>query len=1120
MNDDSTALSHFFDPATWTRGEAYHRRGLVARLERDERGRAVSAEVEGTRPRPYSVFIEWGDDGAPAGDCDCPVGVQCKHVVAALLAGAEGGDDGAEAGQGSGTEDDKAWLIRLRGTVSTEEDGAASGQRLLYVAGADGDGGGLVVELCVGTGGKRLDHGGYLFPRGFTLRDTHLVQPPKLLRDSDLQLLRPLSRHGVPAPSRAGGSAWRVPAAHTGVLLEGMAATGRAHWDDPATAPLILGEPRPGRLVWRLREDGRQRPVFAVDGDTGAAAFVLAGGDCCRYVLDGAVGPLETGMPEALCTAVGETPWLDRDEASTFHESLCRSPGAHGLAAGDPSVLPEPHRLTARPVRTPPAPILRLGARRVPRYRLPAFHDVAEQIATAELRFRYEAQGRKADLPASEPEPRVERVAGGELLEIHRDPAEEARFAAELVEALPMLPGDFPFLPEGPDDAPRQLYAASGEAEWRTFLADGLPRLRAGGWRIEVDADFPLPVPREPEAWDARITEGDGGWFGIGLGVVVDGERIDLLPPLLAALRDLPPGERLQERDDRPDDGHLTVPLPDGRAVVMPLRRLRPLLATLVELYDRETALDAEGRLRLPVSDALRLHDLETAGWQWQGGERLRRLAERLARPLEPAAAPPDLAVSLRPYQATGLAWMRLLYEEGFGGVLADDMGLGKTLQTLAHLLGERTAGRADRPSLVVAPTSVLWNWRREAERFAPRLRVALYHGAGRGASAPEGTDLIVTSYALLRRDAEILAAREYHLVILDEAQQIKNPRAQTARAARRLRARQRLCLTGTPLENHLGELWSLFHFLMPGFLGDEKTFRRRYRRPIEEHGDPVRARALAARIRPFLLRRRKDQVAAELPAKTEIVRRVEMDEAQRDLYESVRLSVHEHLRRVMDDKGLARSRIEILDALLKLRQVCCDPRLVKVAAGQDERRAARRRAASAKLEALTGLVEELAEEGRRVLIFSQFTEMLALIENALRRLGVEWVALTGATRDREAVVERFQRGDVPVMLLSLKAGGTGLNLTAADTVIHYDPWWNPAAEAQATDRAHRIGQDRPVFVYRLICAGTVEERIQRLQAEKAELAAGVYGENGGEAGALLEPDDLAALLEPLEEGV
>jgi SNF2 family DNA or RNA helicase len=409
-----------------------------------------------------------------------------------------------------------------------------------------------------------------------------------------------------------------------------------------------------------------------------------------------------------------------------------------------------------------------------------------------------------------------------------------------------------------------------------------------------------------------------------------------------------------------------------------------------------------------------------------------------------------------------------------------------------------------------------MFNWRREAERFAPSLKVLLLHGPDRSAHFREmgGHDLVLTTYPLLPRDLGVLSACAFHLLILDEAQAIKNPRSKAAHAARALDARHRLCLTGTPLENHLGELWALVDFLLPDVLGDERRFRRVFRNPIERLGDAVRQEQLRRRVAPFLLRRTKEAVAAELPPKTEILREVPLAPDQRDLYETLRLALHEKVRAEVERKGMARSGILILDALLKLRQACCDPRLVAL-------ESARRVKGSAKLDLLMTLLPELLEEGRRVLLFSQFTSMLALIEEALMKGGMreneDFVKLTGRTRNRALPVDRFQAGEVPLFLISLKAGGSGLNLTAADTVIHYDPWWNPAAERQATDRAHRIGQDKPVFVYKLLTEGTVEQRVAALQARKQALADAMLAGGGAAAGSL-SAEDLDLLFAPVTE--
>jgi SNF2 family DNA or RNA helicase len=399
---------------------------------------------------------------------------------------------------------------------------------------------------------------------------------------------------------------------------------------------------------------------------------------------------------------------------------------------------------------------------------------------------------------------------------------------------------------------------------------------------------------------------------------------------------------------------------------------------------------------------------------------------------------------------------------------------------------------------------------------MAPGLRVLALQGAGRDADFARMAqfDVVLTTYPLVWRDLDALSRQQFHLLILDEAQTVKNAAARAARAVRRLPARHRLCMTGTPMENHLGELWSQFHFLMPGFLGEAGTFSRLWRKPIEENGDAVRARVLAQRVRPFILRRRKDEVATELPARTVAIKLLRLQGAQRDLYESVRVAADKQMRRVLQRRGFSGAQVTIMDALLKLRQVCCDPLLLKGESSVGQKTPLQERA---KIELLRDMLPALLAEGRRVLVFSQFTEMLALIGRELETLQLPWLELTGQTppAQRGAVVTRFQERQVPLMLVSLKAGGTGLNLTAADTVILFDPWWNPAVEEQAIARAHRIGQQQAVLVYKLVIEGSIEERILELQQRKSALTEGVLGRDAAQA-PKFDAAELDALIAPL----
>jgi superfamily II DNA or RNA helicase len=666
-------------------------------------------------------------------------------------------------------------------------------------------------------------------------------------------------------------------------------------------------------------------------------------------------------------------------------------------------------------------------------------------------------------------------------------------------------------------DSAGELYELATDGAWLRFVLHDLPTLRDQGWEIEYGEQFSFQLT-PVDNWYALVEEAGGhDWFDLELGIVVNGQPQSLLPILLNLVRSHPdvlkPGALARRKDDELLVVALPGPAGSKRAVqvALPYGRLRPVLAALGDVYQHEPGAT---RLRLATPDASRLNLLNELPLQWEGAERLRLLATRLRDARSQHTLPPEgLEATLRGYQLEGLSWMQNLRELEVGGILADDMGLGKTLQALAHVLTEKNAGRLDRPVMVVMPTSLIPNWQDEAARFAPALRVLTLQGVGRRKHFDhlQDYDLLLTTYALLPKDVERIGQLKLHVLILDEAQYIKTPGSKAAQAARRFDARQRLCLSGTPLENHLGELWSLFHFLMPGWLGDAKAFNTNYRVPIERHEDEERLQHLNARIKPFLLRRTKEQVATELPAKTDIIQWVELNDAQRDLYETVRLAMDQKVRAEISRKGMARSQIIILEALLKLRQVCCDLRLV------NKDRAYAPGGSSGKLESLMEMLERLMAEDRRVLVFSQFTSMLELIEADLQQRGLDYALLTGASRDRRAPVEDFQQGRKRIFLISLKAGGVGLNLTAADTVIHYDPWWNPAAEQQATDRAYRIGQDKPVFVFKLITRGTVEEKIAQLQQEKTALAANVLDGHHA-ADWRWGAEDIEALLEPLPD--
>lgn len=1094
-----------------SRGEQYVREGRVGHLRPGAGPGRYEGEVEGTDPLPYRVEVQIlaGNGGARIyGKCTCPVSVNCKHVAAVLLSLLDGptrhrADDGTGlvmsqggrplepgAAMRSSVPVDElplpwtTWLGAAADLLKSRrrEEGASTPapQRLIYVLDHTPSYQRPGVRVLLMTVRLRKD-GSYGRAQPWHNARNAVVSPPSFVTPEDQRVLKRLLMEG-----NAAFDSELVLRGQAGQeVLPAVLATGRCHFGDAEGPLLSLGTDREATARWEQREDGSQRVVWDATPPVGGALALSP-----PWYLDmerGECGPIVCGWEPDIAWMLATMPAVQADQVAAVRNALeARFPG---LGLPMPQAPREEDALDIAPV---------------PRLRLLTLESSSRQrggtyyLSMASLRFEY------GGVRVGPHDPGIVRHFGnGVVRRIRRDAREEKRRRAELEHVGLTLAEDLGYR------LPHELeggYVLPDESHWVPFVCQELPALRAAGWQVEYDESFQYQ-PVEAGDWHAEVEEIDSDWFDLSLGVDVEGRRVDLLPILVALVRDRP---ELLSPDHKDTSGHVAARLPDGRILPVPVARVRPMAAILDELLLGSRP----GKVRLPRMDAPRLASLEQAApMQWQGGDSVRTLGRRLSgfERIAPVPAPAGLKAALRPYQLDGLAWLQFLREYEVGGILADDMGLGKTLQALAHVLSEKEAGRLDRPALIVAPTSVVPNWRAEAARFAPDLKVHVSHGLKRKDSLDRlgQYDVVITTYPLLPRDKAVLVEQEFHLVILDEAQQVKNAQSQAAAVVRSLRARHRLCLTGTPLENHLGELWSLFHFLMPGFLGDAMSFRRNFRTPIEKHRDEGRRQALARRIRPFLLRRTKEQVAAELPPKTEIVREVELDGAQRELYETVRVAMDERVRREIARRGLAQSQIVLLDALLKLRQVCCDPRLVKLDA-------ARRGAESAKLAVLLEMLEELLAEGRRVLLFSQFAEMLALIEAELKTRGIDYAILTGKTRDRAGPVERFQSGKVSLFLISLKAGGTGLNLTAADSVILYDPWWNPAVERQAMDRAHRIGQTSPVFVYKLIVAGSVEEKIARLQADKSALAEAILGDPGS-GGKPLAAEDIEALFQPLE---
>ena len=623
------------------------------------------------------------------------------------------------------------------------------------------------------------------------------------------------------------------------------------------------------------------------------------------------------------------------------------------------------------------------------------------------------------------------------------------------------------------------------------FLLDAYPRL-VGKYRVygeQALSRYKVRMAQPLISAEVQSNEKEK-WFNFEIKVEYDGQSV----PLEALWKAWTSGKRY-------------VQLKDGSYTSLPESWLRRMSDKLEALgFDPEKPPKGKfQQFEAPVLDNL-LEDIPEAHTDsfWDNlRSKLRSFTE-----IKQIDLPKGLNASLRTYQAQGLSYLNFLYEYGFGGILADEMGLGKTVQTLAFLQYLLEKGRKG-PNLVVVPTSVLPNWEREAAKFVPDMKCLIIYGAKRESlfSQIKDSDLVVTTYALLRRDMEELEKFEFNTLILDEAQNIKNPNTITARSVRKIKSKMRLCLSGTPIENNLFELWSLFEFLMPGFLGSQHAFQRGVGKPIKD-GDVETLEYLRGRVKPFILRRSKSEVAKDLPPKVETVQYCALVEEQSELYAALARKLRDQVLADVDERGMAKSQMSILDALLKLRQICCHPRLLKL-----DMPGFSTNLPSGKFDAFKDMVTDIVEEGHKVLVFSQFVQMLHIIRSWLSISDIPFTYLDGSSKDRFEQVDRFNNDpNIPIFLISLKAGGTGINLTSADYVIHYDPWWNPAVESQATDRTHRIGQTRQVFSYKLICQNTVEEKILKLQEMKRGVAEAIIP--GHESFKNLTREDLEMLFD------
>ena len=931
-----------------------------------------------------------------------------------------------------------SFLARLRQQQPTIDNGL----RLFYLLEFQAPGASLKLRLTLAdlrrTGLMEAD-------KPYRIQRQHLQHPPPFMSLEDAHLLNILL---AASPDWLEQTRGYLPADKGGAFIPLLLKTQRTYLITPQGRwrKLSLGIPVRVKLGWLPEHNGVYRLKWHAPG----AWKVLALDDDASYPVAydanlGVLAPTQHGLgPTALDALKQAQRTLTIDTIDAFLSEYGESWRALGL--------PLPMATTPLYRDAELRPVLRFTSKTGPGT-WPGLEDCVS------LMFRYTSEFYCACIPFSDERDGHDYWDGIHINRLARNREREAWFHQRLL----------PFMNQFKSTERYGVWCSDQDSNWRQLLTESRPELEREGFQFSLAPGFRHHFV-VADRWQLEIEDAETGFLSVNLLLETNGGIVNLFDLL----------GQLQALNCRQSGDDSVLTLTDGRLLLLPTQKLNGIVEELGDLLSNQT-----GTLHLPLSQISRLEGLRR--WLPESTQRCGAVAH-----LEFAASlhqtPTMLGqildgveAELRSYQWLGVCWLQHLKRHRVNGLLADDMGLGKTLQTLAHLSLERQQGQLKDPVLIVAPTSLLHNWAAEIRRFTPHLRYKIVHGAKRHQywGKLQDYDVLISSYPLIVNDLCRWQEQALSWIILDEAQQIKNSRTQVSQALRQIDCEFRICLSGTPVQNHLGELWSLLDFLMPGCLGDYMDFSRYYKKPIEQDANAARMAQLQARIAPFLLRRTKDQVAADLPAKTEICQYVSLNEDQQVFYDEqknvVKLALQEQLA---ETSGSGRRQVLLLTALLKLRQTCCDPRLLGAVD-----------VSSAKREHCIEMIEELVDEQRAILLFSQFTSMLDLLAQDLDDLNIRYLKLTGQSRDRETLVEAFQRGDAPVFLISLKAGGVGLNLTRADTVIHYDPWWNQAVELQATDRAHRIGQDKPVFVYRLITENTIEEKILELQQHKAQIS-------------------------------
>jgi len=1070
------------------RGIDYYSRGFVKnfRYEKAKDDQLnVTASVLGSKKNVYDIFltVQINQDLLEfhGGRCSCPIGYKCKHIAATLIKSYDLliKQKIGQAPELTITEWNK-WWNDLK--ISPIENAVKSSEMICYVFDESFDLGEHVLSVMIGKS--------------------------RILKQGNLGKIQPLSVES---------SFWRDHAINTdaeiafmitkengyqhttdylvgnqsGFLFKKILETNRAFWRD-ISCPLKIADQR--RLIpnWKFLSNGYQQLEFEV-AEEGQVLPLLP-----PWYLDKehqACGILYSDLDVKNLSPLLKAPKIAPDDVDNFKDFLSKNdiniPDPQSYIVEKKDIIPNFH---------------------IHVFMADEIREFSWESEQPSFLVRPSFLYGKTKISVTNKDNPIRVLENNKIFESSRDLDKEEKFLKGFLNEK--IPLEYLYPDETIYEKYLDCFVFSDEysktEDKLAIISKAVQWWKDKKFSVSIDSNFPYHFISSKDWYMDTQMGSQMQWFDLELGIELEGRKVNLLPNIVSWIQENPKifqPEALHKLDNKKS---LLVKMPDKKYIELPIKKIKQVLLTLCELYDPDSL--ENGKLKIPK---IRAKDVLDNAKQFKSNLKEEEALKQFAKSLEGFKGiltidpPKKFKTELRGYQKEGLNWLQFLSTYQLGGILADDMGLGKTIQTLAHLCLERE--KVKTPSLVIAPTSLMGNWNQEIKKFAPHLKALILHGQNRHElfSKIPKSDVVVTTYPLLIRDHEQLLKHPYHAVILDEAQVVKNARTKYAKICRDFEAHHRICLTGTPMENHLEELWALFDFVLPGLLGTSKQFKRVFRVPIEKDGALSLQKSLVKRISPFMLRRTKDKVVKELPPKTEMVQTIEIEGGQRKLYEGIRLSMQKKVKKALESKGLNASQILILDALLKLRQACCDPRLLPLKSAEKVKE-------SAKFEYLKEMLTKLIEEDRKILLFSSFTSMLKLIEDHLIAEKISYSKLTGQTRKRSKEIDRFQKGKNTIFLISLKAGGVGLNLTAADTVIHYDPWWNPAAENQATDRAHRIGQDKPVFVYKLITKNTVEEKILKLQEKKQALMDGLFDQKR-KSSARLSLEDVEDLFKPLE---